>query len=125
MVGRSIRRADNGNREHKHRSAYEKYKLIIVLIGALGGGSVAGIGVKFYNTNEVNETPARVEVLRNRVDDYISSHAREAELNTLLLKQTLNNIEEDMKEMKEEVDITHDKLDVLTRLIRSDHLASP
>ncbi len=120
-----IRNRDNGNGEYKGRSTYEKYKTIIVLIGALSGGSVAGIGVKFYNTNEVNQTPAKVEVLRNRVDDYISSHAREAELNTLLLKQTLNNIEEDMKEMKEEVDITHDKLDVLTRLIRSDHLASP
>ena len=121
----SIRQRDNGGGEYKQRSLYEKYKTIMVLAAALTSGSVAGVGVKFYNTDEVNATPARVEVLESRVSDYMKSHAREAELNNLLLKQTLANLEEDVKDLKEESIITHTKLDELTRLIRNGHGTTP
>ena len=47
--------------------------------------------MKFYNTNEVNETPARVELLEERMSSYVESHAREEVLNELLLKQALRN----------------------------------
>ena len=121
----SVRERDNGGGEHKQRSIYEKYKTIMVLAAALTSGSVAGVGVKFYNTNEVNATPARVEVLENRVSDYMSSQAREAALNQLLLKQSLVNIGDDLKEMKAADALLQVKLDALTRLIRTGHATPP
>lgn len=113
------RESDNGNNEYKSRSTYEKYKVIIVLIGALSGGSIAGIGVKFYNTNEVNATPARVELLEERMSSYVESHAREEILSDQLLRQILANIKEDLGELKEENLKVHRKLDNLTNLIRN------
>jgi hypothetical protein len=111
-------RANDRGEEFKQRSLYEKYKVIFVLIGAIGGGSVTGIGVKFYNTNEVNQTPARVEILEERVRSYTESHAREEALNDLLLNQKLTEIKDDLQDLKSENDNVNRKLDELTRLVR-------
>ena len=113
------RESDGGNNEYKSRSTYERYKVIIVLIGALGGGSITGIGVKFYNTNEVNATPARVELLEERMSSYVESHAREEILSDQLLRQILANIKEDLDELKEENLKVQGKLDGLTNLVRN------
>ncbi len=120
MVAKT-RNRDNGNGEYKQRSTYEKYKTIIVLIGALSGGSIAGIGVKFYNTNEVNQTPARVEVLENRVSNYIASHDREEILTNQLLQQSLASMKENLDDLKVENNQIQTKIDNLTQMIRIRH----
>ena len=124
MARRTTVRAIDGEgdrEEYKQRSVYERYKTIIVLVGALSGGGIAGVGVKFYNTNEVNETPARVERLQDRVSNYIDSHAREEALNKQLLMQSLGSLEKDLEELKDKNTIIHNKLDELTRLVRNGH----
>ena len=114
-----VRVADNGGREYKARSVYERYKTIFVLIGALTGGTISGVGVKFYNTNEVNQTPARVERLEERMSSYMESQVREGVLKNLLIQNSLTNIKEDLMELKEENEKVKQKLDEVVDLIRN------
>ena len=113
------RLADNGGGEYKARSVYERYKTIFVLIGALTGGTISGVGVKFYNMNEVNQTPARVELLEERMSSYMESQVREGVLKNLLIQNSLTNIKEDLMELKEENEKVNLKLDAIEDLIRN------
>ncbi len=119
----TVRSGDNGG-EYKGRRLWNA-QTIIVLIGALAGGSITGVGVKFYNTNEVNQTPARLELIEERMSSYVESHAREEALSNQLLQQSLANIKEDLVELKDENEVIHEKLDEVKRLIRDGRPSPP
>jgi hypothetical protein len=114
-----MRTEDRDKNGAKQRSFYERYKLILAIIGTISGGSLAGIGVKFYNTNEVNQTPARVEILENQFKSYVSSHESEEALKDLLVTQKLAEIKSDLEDLKTDQAKLEDKIDDLTRLVRN------
>jgi len=82
-------------------------KTIMVIIAALTGGSLSGVGVKFINSNEydakVFQNEKKVEAVIQEFHNYKKSHAEKMGLKDKLLTTKLDQISDDIKELKEEM----------------------
>lgn len=95
----------------ERRRAFD-LKTILVVIGALAGGSLSGIGVKFINSNEydtrVFQNEKKVEIVEMQVDQldrtfqaYCESHQEKVDLRQENVEDKFKVIMDDIKEIKD------------------------
>lgn len=82
-------------------------KTIMVIIAAITGGSLSGVGVKFINSDEydnrVFQNEKKVEAVIQEFHNYQESHAIEEVLKDEILSTKLEQIIQDVGEIKQDV----------------------
>ena len=104
------RRSDSDDSDAYKQRTFVDLRSVMIIIAALSGGSITDLGVNYFKSEvtptieaRVQKTESAIRANEENLDEYISSHGRLEEEKDEHLKDKMDGIKEDIRELKGDV----------------------